>query len=176
MWGLNKLCFLRFQQELVQAAPLLQCCPQEDWKTSSCKSSFRQRSNETQKSFHICTPPCYVTVNIAPVCVVWFSVSCDNADCGVCSKIRHFKARFRPVFHVLHYHNGSRIIGIFKVMWYLYSHYKIARNLCVIKRSVAQRLRRDSFFSDCAVVKEKIALCGSKYFYLVPIRFYLSLI
>ena len=49
--------------------------------------------------------PNFITVNVAPIRIVTFPVSCNNANNSVRTEISHFKTRLRPVFHILHYHN-----------------------------------------------------------------------
>lgn len=75
---------------------------------------------------------------IASICIIRFSILGYNTYSSMCTKVRKFKTAFRPVFHILHNHDRSRIVSFLKIMRYLYIKNEIALNLCIKILSIAK--------------------------------------
>ena len=82
--------------------------------------------------------------------------SFNNADSGMGSKIRIFKAGLGPALQILHDHDRRGVIYVFKSVGHLHPKDKIAFHFRIVKRRVAQNLRKESILAFIDRSPEKI--------------------
>lgn len=86
-----------------------------------------------------------------------------NTYSGMCTKVRKFKTAFRPVFHILHNHDRSRLVSFLKIMRCLYIISQMIRRplLCVDKVGIKIGCFYD--FSPVSVKERgKTVICAYK--------------